>query len=59
MGISEGTFLLQLLDAFIDYDKNKLNIISSKYGKSLIEWMNESQKLWFFNGLALDARKEI
>ncbi len=59
MRISGGNFLLQLLDGYIDYDYNKLHIISSKFGKTLNEWMNESHKLWFFNETTPDARKEI
>lgn len=59
MGISGGHFLLQLLDAFTDYDSNKLYLISSRYGRSLEEWMNETNSLWFLKDKNPKARKEI
>ncbi len=59
MGISGGHFLLQLLDAFADYDSNKLYLISSRYGKSLEEWMNETNELWFLKDKNPKSRKEV
>ena len=59
MGISGGNFLLQLLDAFINYDSDKLYIISTRYGKSLEEWMNEIEGLWFLKDTNSKSRKEV
>ena len=59
MGISGGHFLLQLIDAFLDYDSDKLYIISTRYGKSLEEWTNESDGLWFLQDTNSKSRKEV
>lgn len=59
MGISGGHFLLQLLDAFVDYESSKLYIVSTRYGKSLEEWMNETNGLWFLKDVNSKSRKEV
>ena len=59
LGLNGGSRLLHLLDAFIEKDSNKLFIIHSKYGKSLEEWMEESNGLWFLNDLSPRSRKEV
>ena len=41
MGLSGGSILVPIIDAFIDKSLNKLFIITSLYGKSLEEWMND------------------
>ncbi len=59
MGISGGHFLLQLLDAFADYESNRLYLISSRYGKSLEEWKEEVDGLWFLKDKNPKSRKEL
>ena len=59
LGLNGGTRLLHLLDAFIEKDSNKLFIISSKYGKSLEDWMEDPDDLWFLNDLSPKSRKEV
>lgn len=59
LGLNGGTCLLQLLDAFIEKESNKLYIINSKYGKSLEEWMEDSNGLWFLNDFNPKSRKEV
>jgi len=59
MGISGGHFLLQLLNAFVDYESDKLYIVSTRYGKSLEEWKNETNGLWFLKDTNSKSRKEV
>ncbi len=59
MSISGGHFLLHLVDAFVDYDSEELYIVSTRYGKSLEEWMNEPDGLWFLQDTTAKSRKEI
>ncbi len=59
MGISGGHFLLQLLDAFTDYDSGKLYLVSSRYGRSVEEWINETDGLWFLKDTNSKSRKEV
>lgn len=59
MGLSGGSFLIPIIDAFIDKSLNKLFIITTLYGKSLEEWVNEGGGLWFLDDLTQDTRKEF
>lgn len=59
MGSSGGSILLQLIDAFVDKESNRLYIILSKQGKSLEEWLFSTDTLWFLTDLNENTRKEI
>lgn len=59
MGSRGGNILLQLIDAFIDKESNKLYIITSKHGNSLEEWLFNEDSLWFLMDLNENTRKEI
>ncbi len=59
LGLNGGTRLLNLQDAFFEKDSNKLVIVHSKYGKSLEEWMEHLDGLWFLKDLNPKSRKEV
>ncbi|MHA1147755.1 MAG: AAA domain-containing protein [Promethearchaeota archaeon] len=59
MGLSGGSLLVPIIDAFIDKSLNKLFIITTLYGKSLEEWVNDGGGLWFLDDINQETRKEF
>lgn len=59
MASSGGEILLQLLDAAIDKDSNSLYIILQRNGKSLEEWAEGVDDLWFLLDSDEKTRKTV
>lgn len=59
MASNGGTLLLPLLDASIDPNSDKLYIVFRRDGKSLEEWIENEEGLWFLEENNEESRKTV